>query len=125
MIATSGISSFVSFSISVTYIYTASSDFGIYSDVIFVDAWDWLILQTVLRTEEVMSCFLVLTIAFRNSSDTCKSCLTKIQKRFSTKVDVTKKNSINFQNSPCTVDTFNVTDTNFGTSAIKKEKGMF
>ena len=58
--------SLTAFSICVTYIYSASSDFGIYSDVIYVEAWDWWILQSVIRLEEIVSCCLVLIVVVRN-----------------------------------------------------------
>ena len=57
---------FISLSVVVTYAYLAASDFGIYSDVIFVDAWDWWIVQSILRIEELSSACLILVIAFRN-----------------------------------------------------------
>lgn len=52
--------------VAVTHVYAASSEFGIYSDVTYVQPWDWWILQSVMRFEEVASCCLILLIAFRN-----------------------------------------------------------
>lgn len=59
----------ISFSIIVTHVYLAASDFGIYSDVIYVDAWDWWIVQSFLRLEELSSACLILVVAFRTPFD--------------------------------------------------------
>ena len=56
----------VAFTIFVTYIYTASSEFGILSKQKYVGAWKWWTLQTIIRLEEIVACCLILTIAFRN-----------------------------------------------------------
>ncbi|XP_052248147.1 uncharacterized protein LOC127856151 [Dreissena polymorpha] len=58
--------SVIAFAVAVTHIYAASSEFGIYNDVTYVDAWDWWILQTLLRLEELSSAFIIVLIAFRN-----------------------------------------------------------
>ncbi|XP_045192652.2 uncharacterized protein LOC123548987 [Mercenaria mercenaria] len=66
LIKISGFASCIALSIAVTHLYAACSEFGIYSDVIYVNAWDWWILQSVLRFEEITSSCLILVIAFRN-----------------------------------------------------------
>ena len=67
----------VAFTIFVTYIYTASSEFGILSKQKHVGAWQWWTLQTIIRLEEIVACCLILTIAFRNpcvEADTITGC---------------------------------------------------
>ena len=63
------VASTIAFIICATHIYDASSEFGIYSDVDYVDAWHWWALQTIKRLEEVFACVLVLVIAFRKPCD--------------------------------------------------------
>ena len=63
------VASAISLVICATHIYDASSEFGIYSVVEYVDAWHWWALQTIKRLEEVFACMLVLVIAFRKPCD--------------------------------------------------------
>ncbi|WAR13046.1 hypothetical protein MAR_027226 [Mya arenaria] len=59
--------SIVSLSIAATHVYSASSTLGVYSDVQFVDAWQWWIVQTAYRVEEVASAVIIVLMAFRNT----------------------------------------------------------
>ena len=84
------------FTIFVTYIYTASSEFGILSKQKYVGAWQWWSLQTVLRLEEVVSCSLVIVIAFRNPCgeySELTGCFCKTRKTTITPVDGTNVKS--------------------------------
>ncbi|XP_067652617.1 uncharacterized protein [Haliotis asinina] len=60
-------SAFISFSICVTNLYSAVSDFGVFTTKIFVESWPWWILQTVLRLEEIAASLVVLTIFIKTS----------------------------------------------------------
>lgn len=73
----------ISFSIIVTHVYLAASDFGIYSDVIYVDAWDWWIVQSFLRLEELSSACLILVVAFRTPFDDTSRLGNSIKRLFS------------------------------------------
>ncbi|XP_071083485.1 proline-rich transmembrane protein 3-like [Haliotis cracherodii] len=61
------ISAFISFSICVTNLYSAVSDFGVFSTKSFVESWPWWGLQTVLRLEEIAASLVVLTIFIKTS----------------------------------------------------------
>lgn len=60
------VSSAIGFSIIATHIYASSSVFGVYSDVIFVDAWSWWALQTLMRSEELAEVIVVICVAKRS-----------------------------------------------------------
>lgn len=62
------VSGIVSGSISVTYMYASVSEFGVHSDVPFVEPWSWWTLQSFMRLEEVVVCFLVLITVSKSSS---------------------------------------------------------
>lgn len=84
LIKISGVASFVAISVAITHMYAAFSDFGIYSDVTYVKAWDWWILQSVMRLEEVASGCLILVIAFRSpfgETNVLSEWMSKLQKR--------------------------------------------
>lgn len=96
------IASVVAFTIFVTYLYAASSEFGIYSNRKHVDAWHWWSLQTILRLEEIVACCLVLMIAFRNPCQRVCSvsrCFGKIGNS-TTLPDVEKTNDLGADSSP-------------------------
>lgn len=63
LIMTCYISSAIGFMIIATHIYAASSVFGVYSDVRFVDSWSWWALQTLMRSEELAEVIVVLCVA--------------------------------------------------------------
>ena len=50
------------------FIYASASVFGVYSDVKFVDAWSWWIVQTCFRVSEVSSGILVFTVSAKRKS---------------------------------------------------------
>lgn len=45
------------------YSYSTFSEFGVYSDMKFVDAWSWWRLQTYLRVVEVVAAVLIFTVS--------------------------------------------------------------
>jgi hypothetical protein len=51
----------------VIMLYTAVGVFGVYSNVKFVDAWHWWILQTLFRFSEVITCVLIFTVSAKRS----------------------------------------------------------
>lgn len=51
-----------------TYLYASVSEFGVHSDIAFVDPWAWWTLQSFMRLEEVVVCFLVLITVCKSSS---------------------------------------------------------
>ncbi|KAK3086616.1 hypothetical protein FSP39_021053 [Pinctada imbricata] len=61
------VSAVIGVSIVATYIYSSVSVFGVYSDEKFIDAWDWWILQTVIRLEEISESLIVLIVASRSA----------------------------------------------------------
>ncbi|WAR12874.1 hypothetical protein MAR_027054 [Mya arenaria] len=69
IIKISAAASITAFSVAITHVYSACSEFGIYSNVTYVDAWSWWTLQTLLRLEELSSACIILVIAFRNPLD--------------------------------------------------------
>lgn len=66
LLVTCYVSSAIGFSIIATHIYASSSVFGVYSDVIFVDAWSWWALQTLMRSEELAEVIVVICVAKRS-----------------------------------------------------------
>lgn len=60
VIYVSGINNLI---ISALFSYSAFSEFGVYSDMKFVDAWSWWRLQTYLRVVEVVAAVLIFTVS--------------------------------------------------------------
>lgn len=48
-------------------IYSAFGVFGVYSDVKFVNAWQWWALQTISRSSEILACVLVFTVSAKRT----------------------------------------------------------
>ena len=48
-------------------IYSAFGVFGVYSDVKFVDAWQWWALQTISRSSEILACVLIFTVSAKRT----------------------------------------------------------
>ena len=48
-------------------LYSACGVFGVYSDVEFVGAWEWWILQTLFRFSEVITCVLIFTVSAKRN----------------------------------------------------------
>ncbi|XP_031550107.1 uncharacterized protein LOC116287563 [Actinia tenebrosa] len=48
-------------------LYTAVGVFGVYSNVKFVDAWHWYILQSLSRFSEVITCVLIFTVSAKRT----------------------------------------------------------
>ena len=65
LIFASGANNFV---LCALYMYASVSAFGVYSDVEFVDAWSWWVLQTCFRASEVSSVILVFTVSAKRKS---------------------------------------------------------
>ena len=65
LIFASGVNNFV---LCAFYMYASASAFGVYSDVKFVDAWSWWIVQTCFRVSEVSSGILVFTVSAKRKS---------------------------------------------------------
>ena len=65
LIFASGVNNFV---LCTMFIYASASVFGVYSDVKFVDAWSWWIVQTCFRVSEVSSGILVFTVSAKRKS---------------------------------------------------------
>ena len=53
----------VKFSLS---LYTAVGEYGVFADIGYVKSWPWFVVQSLLRTLEVMMCVLIFLIAFKN-----------------------------------------------------------
>ncbi|XP_062597266.1 uncharacterized protein LOC134258724 [Saccostrea cucullata] len=66
LIFTCYLSSVIGFMIIATHIYAASSVFGVFSDVTFVDSWSWWALQTLMRSEELAEVIVVICVAKRS-----------------------------------------------------------
>lgn len=78
------VSSATSAAIVATHVYSAVAVFGVYSSQNTVESWPWWILQTFLRTEELISMCVVLTIA--SNSEQLKDLLGGCCRRASTRV---------------------------------------
>jgi hypothetical protein len=78
------VSSATSAAIVATHVYSAVGVFGVYSSQSTVESWPWWILQTFLRTEELISMCVVLTIA--SNSEQLKDFLGGCCRRANTRV---------------------------------------
>ena len=60
------LSMLVGVAIVTTHLYSSAGDFGVYSNVQYVDSWSWWALQTAMRTEEILETSIVIVVASRS-----------------------------------------------------------
>ncbi|XP_068682413.1 uncharacterized protein [Montipora foliosa] len=65
LIYASGVNNFI---LSALFLYASVSDFGVYSDSKFVDAWSWWTLESCLRVIEVVASLLIFTVSAKRKS---------------------------------------------------------